>query len=95
MIGREIRPHQPIFARPVTLPVCRVVARSKPLASSVSSLVRKPLKPRSLPVCHQHSASSANWHTVPACQLATPVRAASGKLSAGQLQRRQTRGGCR
>ena len=36
----------------------------------------------SLPVCRVVSAGSANRHTCSACQLATPVRAASGKLNA-------------
>lgn len=65
-----------------SMPVCRRVARSKQAAGLCGGAVRRRLMVCSLPVCHQVSARSANWHTVPACQLATPVRAASGKLGA-------------
>jgi hypothetical protein len=62
------------------------LASSLPVARLTYSMICKPAIAESLPVGHEPSASSADWHIASACQLATPVRAASGKLSARQIR---------
>lgn len=46
---------------------------------------RKLLKNPNLPACHHSAARSAHWRTVLTCQLATPVRVASGTQARRQL----------